>query len=408
MDIITLIHCIDDMYNRKVLVNELIKTKITEREAQQAENVRNYIRNESTLLEPGEELIEIKADGNCEFRALAKIIYNNDDDNTTHKVRREIIQYMIKKVFGGEWYNKYSELFNDFIIKEKNIKDIGLDDNHVTVNDVDDKWLNSYIPTFETLFDFDFIKKFNSINEKILGIICTYMKGLPEINDLIPKINENDGNIMIDSYREYFNKSELKKKYNIDLNKIKSNKDVRSFVDIIDQQINNNEDIDSIIDQENENTYDDIESEYKNKTLDIKKGKVEKIYDEDSDLIDKQYYKNLNKYIKQEIIGSLEASLISTKDFPPTWGDGSLIPFTASELYEITLCLHQVTYDKKIEYYKLTKCEISDILLINNPNDSIPRKLLFHDFTIRGHFDVILNKNHKALNKEGIVKLKME
>lgn len=163
------------IYERKNIINNIIKPlikKISKKDAHMGENVRKFVINETNLVESDEKLFEIKADGNCLFRALAKIIYNNDDDDTTHRVRREIVKYMLKITFENDWYKDHVKIYDGFLIQKtiKNVDEI----NYLHK----ERWEN-YIFSFQEDNDFYFITNYKSNSEKILGIICTFMEGLP-------------------------------------------------------------------------------------------------------------------------------------------------------------------------------------------------------------------------------------
>ncbi|QKF94006.1 hypothetical protein QKU48_gp0548 [Fadolivirus algeromassiliense] len=433
------------IYNRKDIIDAILNKinikkeeplnvyRINEKDAKIANNVRNYVRNESKLLTENEELIEIIPDGHCLFRALGKLIYNKIDNDTTFRVRREIITYLLKKHFG---IINYQDIFYKFIIKEKSINELGLDKIKIS----DKKWKNAYIPIFSEMYDFEFIKEYTTINEKVLGIICTFMQGLPEIDDLKPKLDKDEKNFMFQVYKQYFDNDKVNDLLGINIDLIKTNADVEKFVDKLESELYK-QNLDSIVNQRDKDVYEDITDSLKENLgiqlgdFDIIEDDGEDVYDDaglfdlnddelvnpDNDNLDeepneddndemkggKKYYENLHEYIKNNLIGPLKSSLNPINTYPITWGDGSLIPFTASELYEITICLHQITYDQTIQYYKLTNCTISDIMLLKNSNDLIPRKLLFHDFTIKGHFDAIVDRNHISLNKDEVINKKL-
>lgn len=199
---------------------------------------------------------------------------------------------------------------------------------------------------------------------------------------------------MFPIYKDYFDADKLP--YKIDINKIQTNKDVLEFVKKINLFINESNDInkiDNIINQNNNDVFEDIKGEYNNSMFNIIKHEH------------KVYYSNLKEYIENilEILKQLIEPSIKI-----VWGDGSLIPFIANKLYEITICINQIEYDEQTEYYKITVCTISDYYLIKNKDDEIHRKLLFHNFTMRGHFDIIINKNHQSLNKDNLVNNKLK
>lgn len=362
---------IGSIYNRIDIINRIsiVKKTIKEKDAQRADNYRKYVREESGLLSNNEQLVEITPDGNCEFRALSQLVYDDISDDSTHRVRREICRYLIKITIGEKYVSQYTKLFTDLIIENKELpKDL---ENIV----IDEMWIN-YIGVFEPFTDFDFIKNYNTNIHKVLGIICTFMKGLPEIDKLIT-ITPNDENAMFKAIKTMLNMENIKHKLKI--NKIESNADVQTFIDKVESMIQQNINIDDIINQDDNDTYEDIIDNQKQYNI-----------DEYEDENENTYYKNLSGYIQNKIIKLLKASL-EILPYPPTWGDGSLIPSMASQLYNITLCLHQIFYDGKTEYYKSIVCTISkgtltfgDETLIN-PNY---RKMIFYNF-LNAHFDAI-------------------
>ena len=77
----------------------------------------------------------------------------------------------------------------------------------------------------------------------------------------------------------------------------------------------------------------------------------------------------------------------------PTWGDNIIIPTFAGDLYDISICIHTITY--------VNSNFIADECYTNIPNwkDNVMRKLvLYHkEFGLGDHFDLIVPENHNGL-----------
>jgi len=68
---------------------------------------REYVENKKSLLvESNEKLIPIDIDGNCEFSAISMFVYKTQD---AHRVRRELVNYLLEKTFGNDSSKKYLE-----------------------------------------------------------------------------------------------------------------------------------------------------------------------------------------------------------------------------------------------------------------------------------------------------------
>ena len=140
---------------------------------------------------------------------------------------------------------------------------------------------------------------------------------------------------------------------------------------------------------------------------------------------------NTDMNINSSLI-AIGAPLLATKDIPlnikvahtisdfmfgipeidenPHWGDTTIIPTFASELYEITICMNVFVNEAGV--FSFDECDIDRLSLIMHDTDTKPRKIV-HYASKKGpiysgsHFDAIVDKNHEQLDREAIVKSKL-
>lgn len=141
------------------------------------ENWRKFV--EENVMEKDEQLFRIAVDGNCEFSSISIIKYGVEDPN---RIRKEIVQYMLKISFGDmyeniefkQFYDKFQKIFEQ-------------DPALIKINDFPKLIPGNILEDVFSIIVTDFVPdSLNNVdmNIKVMYIIIHYMEGLPDITNI--------------------------------------------------------------------------------------------------------------------------------------------------------------------------------------------------------------------------------
>jgi len=160
-----------------------LKEKIYRDTTESLKEWRNYVIK-LNIVENKQKYIKIIQDGNCEYRALAALKFKKTDNNSTYKIKLEIIEYMLKTFFGIKNFTK--ELYDNFI--NYNDKYMMLDINETKIFDKDnipknweEFWLNKM--SIKKIIQY---KENVSLDANVAYLIANFLTGIP-INYVVDK-----------------------------------------------------------------------------------------------------------------------------------------------------------------------------------------------------------------------------